>query len=316
MRTFAEKPNETRQPFSAKSSKPGRALSKQGLDVHTMLSLQRTIGNRGVARLLQAETKHLEDSDRTPSTNRFDHDRSQIPVHAKAPLAAQHGGSATSSNIQATRGLKPGAREDEIIRGRTVGEFVGDVARPVGTALGNVVGSGVGAITGVDISTTTNSGPTWSNHGAFLWHVGFNTTGRNGWLVQDIDNTAWRAKDATGSAVASPFTSRYWEAWAVDASGNVTPSVGADNDYWDQGSFQASLGAVEGHWATKGKVYFTTTDPATQGFTRNNPATNAGILLSSTSAPSGLGIARLHRYAQGTWDSTGAAPTHSGSAGP
>ena len=214
-----------------------------------------------------------------------------------------------------TRGLKKSVGEDEVLRGRTGGEFVGDVARPVGTALGNVVGTVAGAVTGIDISSATNAGPTWDDHGEFEWHVGFTTTGRNGWLVQDVVNT-WRGEDATGTAVPNPFTPHYWEAWEVDGTGAVTPSVGADNDYWDNPDFQASLGAVEGHWATKGKVYFTTTDPATQGFTRNNPATNAGFLLSSTTAPDGLGIARLHRYAQGTWDSTGVAPTHTGSAGP
>lgn len=316
MRTFIEKPKTAKYTSSSKSLKPGRALSGQSLDVNTILHLQRKIGNQSVRRLLQPEPKHFEGAARTADTTRFGHDFSRIPVHAESPPAVQHGGGAVSSSIHTTRGLKSGVREDEIIRGRTFGESVGDVARPVGTAVGNVVGSVAGALTGINISTTTNSGPTWSNHGAFLWHVGFNTTGRNGWLVQDIVNTAWRAKDAAGNAIANPFTSHYLEAWAVDGSGNVTPSVGADNDYWDQGSFQASLGAVEGHWATRGKVYFTMTDPATQGFTTNNSATNAGNLLSSTSAPSGLGIARLHRYAQGTWDSTGAAPTHSGSAWP
>jgi len=246
---------------------------------------------------------------------RFGYDFSWIPVHPTTPVAVQHSGSAASSNIHATRGLKSGVGEDEILRGRTVGEVIGDVARPVGTALGNVVGSVVGASTGISISSTTNAGPTWNNHGSFVWHVGFNTTGRSGWIVQDVVNT-WRAENAVGNAVPSPSTPHFWEAWAVDGTGNVTPSVGADNDYWDNPDLKATYGAVEGHWATKGKLYFTTTDPATQGFTRNNQATNAGILLSSTTAPAGLGIARLHRYAQGTWDSTGAVPTHSGSAWP
>ena len=62
-----------------------------------------------------------------------------------------------------------------------------------------------------------------------------------------------------------------------------------------------------------GGVHFTTTNPATMGFT-TTAVPEAGGLLATTSAPTGLGVARLHRYAQGTWDSTGATPTHTGSA--
>lgn len=51
------------------------------------------------------------------------------------------------------------------------------------------------------------------------------------------------------------------------------------------------------------------------GFTVGG-APEAGSLLSTTSAPGGLGAARLNRHANGTWDSTGATPTHAGSAGP
>ncbi|SEM68007.1 hypothetical protein [Nitrosomonas marina] len=214
-----------------------------------------------------------------------------------------------------TRGLSPEADNGEIIRGRTTGEIIGDIGRPIGTALGNVAASTASMLTGISITTTTNQGPTWNNHGAFVWHVGFNTTGRTGWIIQDVVNT-WRAKDARGNAVPSPVTPHFLEAWAVDNTGKVTPSIGTDNDYWDNPNLVATYGAVEGHLATRAKLYFTKTDPAAQGFIKNNPATNAAGLLSSTTTPANLGIVRLYRYAQSTWDSTGAAPIHFGSAGP
>ncbi|AXG71101.1 hypothetical protein KORDIASMS9_03356 [Kordia sp. SMS9] len=200
--------------------------------------------------------------------------------------------------------------QEEYVGGRTIGEFIGDVARPVGTALGNVVGSIAGALTGITISSNAVSGPTWSNHGAFDWQVGFSTTGRNGWLVQKIKNT-YRAQNAAGAALggATP-TPEYWEAWAVDGTGNVTPNLGAVNDIWRRPNKGAGS---QGHWSMTGKVYFTTTDPATQGLTPGG-VPDAGILLSSTTAPGGLGVARLHRYAQGTWETTGTTPTHTGSA--
>jgi hypothetical protein len=211
-------------------------------------------------------------------------------------------------------GLKPGVEpqdEHELIGGRTVGEFLGDVGRPVGTFFGNVFGSLVGALTGISISSKTNVGPTWTNHGQFNWQAGFSTTGRSGWIVQEIVNN-YRAQDTAGHSVVPPHTPHYWEAWSVDAAGNVTPNVGPDNDYWRRPSRGNN---TEGHWSMKGSVYFTKTNPTTQGFAVGN-APDAGILLSTTSAPAGLGVARLHRYAQGHWDSTGVVPTHTGSAGP
>lgn len=240
-------------------------------------------------------------------------DNVRAVLHARRMIdnQAKHGSIAANS----TRGLKSDLDDNKIIRGRTPEEIVGDVARPIGTALGNVITSTAGMLTGINISTKTTKGPTWNSHGAFVWHVGFNTTGRNGWIIQDVVNT-WRAKDARSKAVASPLTPHFLEAWAVDSAGKVTPSIGKDNDYWDNPNLKTTYGAVEGHLATRAKLYFTKTNPATQGFIKNNPATNAAGLLSSTIAPTGLGIVRLYRYAQSTWDSTGSVPIHFGSAGP
>jgi hypothetical protein len=210
-------------------------------------------------------------------------------------------------------GFAPGADPDQnqkMIGGRTVGEAVGDAARVVGTERGNAVGNATAALTGIDINSTTTAAATWSDHGQFSWQVGFATTGTNGWIVQEVVNT-YRAQDSAGTDLGGAMpTAQYWEAWAVDAASAVTPSAGGTNDFW----LRPSRGAnTQGHWSMRGKVYFTTTDPATQGLTPGG-VPDAGILLSSTSAPAGLGIARLHRYAQGTWDSTGATPTHTGSA--
>jgi hypothetical protein len=213
-------------------------------------------------------------------------------------------------------GLDPDAtpeKKNKLVGGvRSFGEAVGDVFRPVGSALGNAAGSVAGALGGASVSSTSNSGPTWNNHGHFDWRVGFTTSARSGWLVQEIVNT-FRGEDSTGAAITtSQPTPRYFEAWSVSGAGAVTPNVGPNNDYWIRPSRGAN---TKGHWTMTGTVYHTETDPATQGFTAGGVA-NAGILLSTTNQPTGLGVARLHRYAQGTWDSTGAAPTHTGSAGP
>ena len=284
-------------------------LDPSSLTQRDVLQLQRTIGNQAVGRLLARRVQ------RQPTKN----EDGQAKLQHSAPsgqIAVQRDGGRASPIIHPTGGLKPGIdpnQEEECIGGRTVGEFIGDVGRPVGTALGNVVGSVAGALIGNSISSNTNSGPTWGNHGHFDWWVGFSTTGRNAWIVQKVVNTM-RAEDAAGnSAPGSRPTPRYWEAWAIDGAGNVTPNLGANNDNW----MRPSKGTgTQGHWSMSGSVYFTTTDPTTQGFLPGNAGgvSDAGILLSATAAPAGLGIARLHRYAQGTWDSTGTTPTHTGSA--
>jgi hypothetical protein len=224
----------------------------------------------------------------------FDGDFSRVPVHSSG-LAA----------------IESSEDSGQCVSGRTPGEFVGDVGRQVGTAVGNVFGSAVGALTGISISSTNTLAPAWDPDGAFKWDVGLNTTGRNGWIVQEINNT-FRGRNAAGPLTTRVPTPRLWEAWAVDGAGNVTPRRTGTNDMWRRPNRGPG---TEGHWSLTGRLYWTTTDPATQGFTPGG-VPDAGILLSTTAQPPGLGIARMHRFAQGTWDSTGAAPTHTGSAGP
>jgi len=273
-----------------------------------VLQLQRTIGNKATGHLLGG-VNH-----RQPKADRFNRQKSPVSLLATNRLA-EKGNNRNSLNSFSTFGMKPGAGENDFVFGRTTGELVGDILRPVGTAVGNVVGTVAGALTGVYITSNTTAGPTWNNHGAFRWNVGFNTTGRSGWIIQKMAFT-WRANNALGGSIPSPLGQPFYEAWEVSNTGAVTPSRGGTNDFWQIPNLQTALGAVEGHWSATGTLYFTKTDPATQGFTRNNPNTHAHHLLSSTTAPAGLGVARLHRYAQGTWDSTGTTPTHTGSAGP
>jgi hypothetical protein len=256
-----------------------------------VFGLQKTLGNQGLLRLLRQDARS--------------HSAESAP--AKAAPAAKHEMDAA--------GFAPELTEDDRAQdvggGRTFGELVGDVARPIGTGLGNIVGDIAGAVTGVTISQNTTTAPTWNDHGHFQWVVGFTTTGTSGWIVQKIVNTR-RAQDASGANLPDGLTPSYYEAWAVDASSNITPVSGGSHDWWQRRSWGTN---TQGHWSMTGKVYFTTVDPATQGFTVGG-VPEAGGLLATTSPGGGLdlGFARLHRYAQGTWDSTTATPTHDGSA--
>ena len=272
-----EKPKETNLSETYRLAKQ----KSSSLSTGQVLQLQRTIGNRAVRKVLGLQP-------------RLNHPRNE-----RSELAASRD----------SGGFKPElSAEDET---QDAGGTLGDIARPVGTAVGNVVGSVAGAVTGISVSSNTTTAAGWHDHGFFRWVVGFNTTGRNGWLVQRVVNQR-EPKDAAGTALPDGLTPRYWEAWAVDGSGTVTPGSGGSHDWWQRRSWGDN---TQGTWSMTGRVYFTQTDPATQGFT-DTAVPEAGGLLASTSAPTGLGVARLHRYAQGTWDSTGTTKTHTGSAGP
>jgi hypothetical protein len=190
----------------------------------------------------------------------------------------------------ADEALEPiGGVDDPSTTGATGTTAPSSAAPPAPTAVG-----------GLDISDFKVSGPTWSPHGAFDWRVKFTTSGRNGWLVQEIVNTI-DVKNAAGAAVnTAGVVPRYWEAWAVDASGQISPSAGPVHDMWIRPNWGAN---TVGRWSMSGRLHFTTTDPATQGFTPGG-VSNAGILLSTATAPAGLGAVLRWRMANGQWDDT------------
>jgi hypothetical protein len=164
----------------------------------------------------------------------------------------------------------------------------------------------------VEISTVTNYGPAWLEHGIFDWRVGFSTNGHLGWILQEITNT-YDARDMGGYDVTPTFAPHYWEAWEVDEVSRVSPNVGADNDYWTRVSRGPN---TRGSWSMDAAVYWSTTDPATQGFIPNGVMDAGELLLSTYDDPADPGMLVLSRAASGAWDSTGAAPTHAGTAGP
>ena len=227
----------------------------------------------------------------------------------------QQGSSPLERPASATGGFAPTPEELPQLGG--IGETLQDVGDIVSTGVGNIVGAGAAALTGIDINTTNTVAATRNPHGQFMWHVGFNTTGVNGWIVQKVQNT-YSGEDSAGVALTNArtlTTPEYYEAWAVDAASNVTPANAAGtNDMWERMNLShppiADAG-TKGRWSMRGSVHFTTTNPAAT--MAAGTVANAGILLSSIGPPADIGVARLHRYAHGTWDSTVAPPTHDGS---
>jgi hypothetical protein len=156
--------------------------------------------------------------------------------------------------------------------------------------------------TSAGISTNTGFGPLWEDNGRFDWAVSFSTTGKAGWIVQEVINT-YSAKDVDnkdyGWADVDPH---YWEAWYVDESGTVSPEEQSFNDYWvrttrDDGS--------SGIWTIESNLYFVKTfNPAMMNFLPRG-VENAGDLLSTTREPEGLGPVLLTRNASGIWEISG-----------
>lgn len=249
------------------------------------------------------EPEHATES-KPSSQSRISQDFTQIPART----------------TQVSGGLVPGATaapdQEKVVGG--VFDTLANIGNAAGAALGNLAGGAAAMLTGVNINTTDTSAPVWSPHGAFSWHIGFTTTGKDGWIVQRVTNS-YKGTDSKGGKITCArvgATPKYYEAWKVDGSSKVSPSVGATNDMWMRPSLATrppiSDSKTKGRWSMVGEVYFTKTDPAKSGLTKGG-VPDAGILLSGTTQPADLGIARLHRYANGTWDSTVTPPTHTGS---
>lgn len=184
-------------------------------------------------------------------------------------------------------------------------ESAHELERPFATGLGWT------RVLGPTITTGDDIGPVWNPDGSFGWEVGFKTNGRNGWIVQEVVTTV-RAEDSNGASVTMPHTPIYWEAWNVDDAGVVSPNIGTTNDKFHRPTPRI---AVKGQWSILATCYFTLSDPVEQGF-RTGAVPEAQSLQATRQKPPSLGVPRLVRYAQGRFDLTGAAPVHTGSAGP
>jgi hypothetical protein len=140
----------------------------------------------------------------------------------------------------------------------------------------------------------------------FVWEVGFRTSLRNGFIIQQVDNEFVPAMcDGTAYTGWRP-TPRYWEAWAVDGAGVVTPSVGAINDQWTRPFRPRS----SGRWTMRGTLFTTLRLPTT--FVVGGAA-DAGPILRSTVAPPSsdfLGLVAGTRRVGGRWDFCAPNNTH------
>lgn len=230
----------------------------------------------------QPNDAHEQEADRMAKAVAHTPEPNATPDPTRSPSASGH--------AQLTAGYQPEGSEDSPLGGD------GDN----GTTDGQQPQVATGGVA-TSISTTTQTGPTWGNNGRFTWWINWVTNGTGGWIVQRIDNT-YSGTLADGSPVTNASvgaTPTYFEAWAVDGSGTITP---ANLDQWER----PNLGALgsQTSFSMTGTVFWSSTDPATMGFTPHG-VPDAGILLSTTAAPPGLGAPLLTRGAHGTWFSDG-----------
>jgi peptidoglycan hydrolase-like protein with peptidoglycan-binding domain len=162
------------------------------------------------------------------------------------------------------------------------------------------------------VATTDVTAPTFlTDTGApiqhFVWEVGFRTSLRNGFIIQQIDNEFVPAMCDGTPYVAWRPTPHYWEAWTVDGAGTVTPAIGAINDQWTRPFAPAS----RGHWRMTGTCFTVLTLPAGAGFGAGNVA-DAGILQSTAAAPNAddLGLVAGRRTIGGEWNFCAPTNTH------
>jgi hypothetical protein len=133
----------------------------------------------------------------------------------------------------------------------------------------------------------------------FRWRVRWNTTGRDGFIVQEINRArhmfpCTKGKKRTGSEVtlSGDPPGHFWEVWRVEADGSMSPS---NEDSW----ILTALPDTEGDWNISGKAFWThTLDPAA-GFAiqKWDPGQ-----LATLKQPKGLGSVLLSREKHGTWN--------------
>jgi hypothetical protein len=151
-------------------------------------------------------------------------------------------------------------------------------------------------------SVTPTAGPTHLNFGQYVESIAWSTSGRSGFIVQELVNAQTVTPCGFSAFTGWTPTPHYWEAWEVDGSGKVTPDIGGVNDLW----YRPAKAATSGSQSMDANVYWTTTLDPNANFTANNPAVpDARMLLATATPPAGLGTSRLTRHFGGTWDCTG-----------
>lgn len=178
---------------------------------------------------------------------------------------------------------KPAGPEDESIKGDDGPDVAPSTGTPEPVPL---KGGGTQALT---ISNVR--GPKAANCGSYEWVIQWvlaqkSTAG--GHAVQHL-TAAYDIKDAAGKDVTVATMGQakwdYWEAWPFNANQKVT-TFAEGGDIEDDGYSDKDMGSTKGRIVVTGDAqFFEGLNPLPTVFKKNNPATQAGILASSTTDP-------------------------------
>ena len=234
-----------------------------------------------------------------PFTVSFVRDVLGVP---KYPAVSDRDLALAAARYQADFGLTPDGRIGVATTRRLVAELNAEDQRRFARLL-----RADNMVTWTDVNAAN-----WTGCGQFQWDVNFTTTLREGWLIQRIDNT-WNATACGpgGGDVTPTFTRRYWEAWWVDANGNIqlptstgqppsTTGLAVAHDLWRNPSIPGS----RGNWSQAGTMYTTLTLPPGFQIHGANSAPES-VDLPSTRGPIDtdlLGLPVASRRVAGRWD--------------
>jgi len=139
--------------------------------------------------------------------------------------------------------------------------------------------------------------------GGYLEFIRWETDGRNGMIVQEINSTlntnSCHGGSTRGESRPDP---KYWEMWNVDDDGHVTPSPGGVNDAW----VRAGHRDTSGNFTIDAKVFWVEALDITANFRSYNPNVPTVPNLKTTpTQPNNLTNSLLDRYAAGSWACNG-----------
>lgn len=143
-------------------------------------------------------------------------------------------------------------------------------------------------------------GPLYLPWGQYQEYIQWRTINSNGFIVQEMTTTYNPTACPGGTVQPGEPTPHFWEAWQVDGTGRVSPSLGEVNDAWTLPRHENT----QGNWSAIASVYFVEAlDPNAHFAVGNVP--DSGHLLSTQTQPNNLGSSLLGRRAGATWDCEG-----------
>jgi hypothetical protein len=279
---------------AAPASKPSPAVApvRAPSPQDRVLALQRSVGNRAVARMIGAGRLPPAVCPQQP------------PAVSRQVGQAAAGGRLRPELEDATEAFPEGGGWLSDAWNRLWGS---SPPAPNPSPAPAPAGAAPPAAAPATMSIANGDGPNTENCGKFDWSVNFTlptASPAGGWFIQEL-SIRRRATDCAGTAIPRwDMTHHYWEAWRVRAGATQDELVANGTYNYADKYWLGSCGSgTKGSFSYTGSVkyYEGLTLPA--AFIPNNPATIAHDLPSTTSDPRlpGGTPALAHSIA-GTWD--------------